>query len=64
MTEAEWVAINILWWITLAEILEYFSMSGEWISIMTIMLVLDFIFWILSAKSRGEKIESRKQRNR
>ena len=59
MTEAEWVAINILWWITLAEILDYFSMSWEWILIMTIMLVLDFIFWILSAKSRWEKIESR-----
>ena len=59
MTEAEWVAINILWWVTLAEILDYFSMSWEWILIMTIMLVLDFIFWILSAKSRWEKIESR-----
>ena len=52
MTEAEWVAINILWWITLAEILDYFSMSWEWILIMTIMLVLDFIFWILSAKKK------------
>ncbi len=44
---------------TLAEILDYFSMSWEWILIMTIMLVLDFIFWLLSAKSRWEKIESR-----
>lgn len=59
MTEAEWVAINILWGITLAEILDYFSMSWEWVLIMTIMLVLDFIFWLLSAKSRWEKIESR-----
>ena len=59
MTQAEWVAINILWGITLAEILDYFSMSWEWILIMTIMLVLDFIFWLLSAKSRWEKIESK-----
>lgn len=59
MTQAEWIAINILWGITLAEILDYFSMSWEWVLIMTIMLVLDFIFWLLSAKSRGEKIESR-----
>ena len=59
MTEAEWVAINILWGITLAEILDYFSMSWEWVIIMTVMLVLDFIFGLLSAKSRGEKIESR-----
>lgn len=60
MTEAEWVVINILWGITLAEILDYFSMSWEWVLIMTIMLVLDFIFWLLSAKSRWEKIESKK----
>lgn len=59
MTEAEWVAINIAGGVTLATILDYFSMSWEWVIIMTVMLVLDFIFWLLSAKSRGEKIESR-----
>ena len=59
MTEAEWVVINIAWGVTLATILDYFSMSWEWVIIMTVMLVLDFIFGLLSAKSRGEKIESR-----
>ena len=59
MTPTEWVAINIVGWVTLATILDYFSMSWEWVIIMTVMLVLDFIFGLLSAKSRGEKIESR-----
>lgn len=59
MTEAEWVAINIAGGVTLATILDYFSMSWEWVIIMTVMLVLDFIFWLLSAKSRWEKIESK-----
>lgn len=60
MTETQWALIGIAWWLWVAEILDYFSISGEWLIIMTVMLVLDFIFWILSAKSRWEKIESRK----
>lgn len=60
MTQAEWVVINIAGGVTLATILDYFSMSWEWVIIMTVMLVLDFIFWLLSAKSRGEAIESKK----
>ncbi len=59
MTEAEWVVINIAGGVTLATILDYFSMSWEWVIIMTVMLVLDFIFGLLSAKSRWEKIESK-----
>lgn len=61
MTETEWAAIWILWWLWIAEILDYFSISREGLIIMTVMLVLDFVFWLLSAKSRGEKIESRKR---
>ena len=60
MTQAEWVVINIAGGVTLATILDYFSMSWEWVIIMTVMLVLDFIFWLLSAKSRWEAIESKK----
>ena len=60
MTETEWVLVGIVWGVWIAGILDYFSISGEWLLILTIMLVLDFIFWIVSAKSRGEKIESKK----
>ena len=60
MTQGEWLAVWIIWWVWVAKILDYFSMSSEWLLVMTIMLVLDFIFGIVSAKSRGEKIESKK----
>ena len=60
MTEWKWIAIWILWWVWVAEILEYFSISWEWLIIMTVMLVLDLIFWLLSTKSRWEQIESKK----
>ena len=60
MTETEWALVWILWWISVAEILNYFSMSWEWLIIMTTMLVLDLIFWLLSAKARWQQIESKK----
>lgn len=60
MTQGEWALVGIVWGIWIAWILDYFSISGEWLIILTVMLVLDFIFWLLSAKSRGEKIESKK----
>jgi hypothetical protein len=63
MTNWEWALVWIVWWITFAWILEYFSMSSEWLFVMTIMLCLDFIFWILSAKSRWEQIESKKRQH-
>ena len=60
MTEAEWFAVWIFWWLTVAWILEYFSMSSEWLIIMTAMLILDLVFWLLSAKARWETIQSKK----
>ncbi len=60
MTEWEWALIWIAWGLGVAEILNYFWISGEWLIIMSVMLVLDFLFWLISAKARGEKIESRK----
>ena len=60
MTESQWFAVWIFWWLTVAWILEYFWMSWEWLTIMTIMLVLDLLFGLLSAKSRWENIESKK----
>ena len=49
MTEWEAVAINIAWWITLWAILEYFGMSQETLIILTVMLVLDWLFWVIDA---------------
>lgn len=60
MTEAEWFAVWIFWWLTVAGILEYFWMSWEWLIIMTIMLVLDLLFGLMSAKARWETIQSKK----
>ena len=60
MTETEWALIGIAWWLWVAEILAYFWISQEGLIIMSVMLVLDFLFGIVSAKARGEKIESRK----
>lgn len=40
---------NIAWWLTLWLILEYFGMSSETIIILTVMLILDWIFWIVNA---------------
>lgn len=60
MTETEWAVVWIFWWISVAGILDYFSISWEWIIIMTVMLVLDLIFWLVSAKVRWEAIESKR----
>lgn len=60
MTQGEWALVGIIWGVWMAWILDYFSISSEWLIILTVMLILDFIFWIVSAKSRGEKIESKK----
>ena len=60
MWETEWALIWIAGWITMAGILNYFSISWEWLIIMSVMLVLDFVFWIIDAKVRWETIESHK----
>lgn len=60
MTEAEWFAVWIFWWLTVAWILEYFAISQEWLIIMTVMLILDLVFWLISAKARWEQIQSKK----
>ncbi len=53
MTQGEWVAINIIWWITLGTALEYFWMTQETLIILTVMLLLDWIFWVIDAYMRG-----------
>lgn len=60
MTETQWALFWIFWWLTVAWILEYFSISQEWLIVMTVMLILDLIFWLLSAKSRWQQIESKR----
>lgn len=42
-------ALNIAWWCVLYEILEYFSISCEALSILSILLILDFVMGIVDA---------------
>ena len=58
MTQGQWIAVNLLGWISLWVILEYFWMSQETLIILTVMLLLDWIFWITNAYIQG-KLESR-----
>ena len=60
MWELEWAAIWIAWWLSFAVILDYFSISHEWLIVMSAMLLLDWIFWIIAAKVRWEAITSKK----
>lgn len=49
MTWKELAFTNILWWISLGVILDYFWMSGETLTILTAMLVLDWMFGVINA---------------
>lgn len=60
MVECERFFLWCLGGLSVAWILEYFSISGEGLIIMSSFLVLDLVFALLSAKARGEKIESDK----
>ena len=63
MTQGEWALVGIIGGVSVAGILDYFSISGEGLIILTVMLCLDFVFGLVSAKSRGEKIESKKRQH-
>ena len=49
MTPTEWAMANIAWGVWLWVILEYFWMSQETLIILTVMLFLDWIFWVVNA---------------
>lgn len=53
MNEAEWIIVNVSWWLTLAAILEYFGIGGETLIILSAMLILDWIFWVVDAYLQG-----------
>ena len=53
MTEAEWLAVNIAWGITLATILEYFWIGSETLIILSVMLLLDRVFGVVDAFMQG-----------
>lgn len=61
MWETEWALIWLAGGLSVAGILDYFSINEEWLLVMSIMLVVDFIFWIVAAKVRWETIESKKR---
>ena len=62
MTETEWLFTWLLWWLGVAWILDYFWIVHDWFFIMSIMLVIDWWFWIASAYCLWEKIESKTMR--
>jgi len=62
MTETEWLFFGLAWWLSLAWILDYFGIVHDGFVIMSVMLVLDWIFWIASAYVLWEKVESRTMR--
>lgn len=49
MTWTKLALSNIIWWIGLWVALDYFWMSQETLIILTVMLLLDWIFWIVNA---------------
>lgn len=49
MTWTKLAISNIIWWIGLWVALDYFWMSWETIIILTVMLVLDWVFWVVNA---------------
>lgn len=62
MTETEWLFTWLLWWIWVAWILDYFWIVHDWFIIMSVMLLIDWWFWIASAYFLWEKVESRTMR--
>lgn len=48
-SNALWIIGNVAGGLTLWAILDYFGMSSETLIILTVMLVLDWIFWIINA---------------
>lgn len=53
MTEAEGFAFNIAWGVGLGVMLEYFWMTQETLIILTVMLLLDWIFGVVNAYIQG-----------
>ena len=53
MTQTEWAMANILWGISIGVILEYFWMTSETLIILTVMLILDWVFWVTNAYIQG-----------
>lgn len=59
MTQTEWLFTWLLWGLGVAWILDYFWIVHDWFVIMSIMLVIDWLFWIASAYVLWDKIESK-----
>lgn len=58
MTWTKLAIVNILWGVGLGVALDYFWMSSETLIILTVMLVLDWIFWVVNAYTQNT-LESR-----
>lgn len=49
-----WAVASVVWWTALAWILEYFNISWEVLLILSVLLVLDYIFGIADAYLRDK----------
>lgn len=58
MTWTKLAIANILWGVGLGVALDYFWMSWETLTILTAMLLLDWIFWVVNAYTQNT-LESR-----
>lgn len=47
--QLSWAAVSVAWWVCLSEILNYFWISCEVLLILSVLLALDYIFWVVNA---------------
>lgn len=60
MTETEWFFFGIAWWLSFAWILDYFGIVHDGFIVMSVILIVDYLFGIASAYILWESIESKK----
>ena len=53
MTEAEWAMVNIAGGLSIGVILEYFGMEWEVLIILSVLLILDWVFGVVNAYLKG-----------
>lgn len=47
--QLSWAIVSVAWWFWLAEALTYFWINWEVLLILSILLALDYIFWVANA---------------
>lgn len=47
--QLSWAVVSVAWWFWLAEALTYFWINWEVLLILSVLLALDYIFWVTNA---------------